>query len=105
MKMHGETVKILLCICFTLQHKINCVIHFAALKAVAESVSMPLTYYRNNVGGTITLLEVEYNTNPRSKLNQFVVCFLLGNSPASEVYMPTFRNTMSVPSSQAGRCA
>ena len=30
-----------------------------------------------------------------------VVCFLLGNSPASEYYMPTFRNTLSVPSSQA----
>jgi len=29
----------------------------------------------------------------------YVVCFLLGNSPASEFYMPTFRNTMSVPSS------
>ena len=61
-----------LLICFTLQHKIDCVIHFAALKAVGESVSMPLTYYRNNVGGTLTLLEVEYDTNPRSKLNQFV---------------------------------
>ena len=24
----------------------------------------------------------------------FIVCFLLGNSPASEVYMPTFRNTL-----------
>ena len=30
-----------------------------------------------------------------------IVCFLLGNYPASEVYMPTFRNTLSVPSSQA----
>ncbi|GFG30627.1 hypothetical protein Cfor_10527 [Coptotermes formosanus] len=39
-------------------HKIDCVIHFAALKAVGESVSVPLTYYRNNVGGTLTLLEV-----------------------------------------------
>jgi len=29
----------------------------------------------------------------------YVVCFLLGNSPASEFYMPTFRNTLSVPSS------
>jgi hypothetical protein len=29
------------------------------------------------------------------------VCFLLGNSPASEVYMSKFRNTLSVPSSQA----
>jgi hypothetical protein len=27
-----------------------------------------------------------------------VVCFLLSNSPASEFYMPTFRNTLSVPS-------
>jgi hypothetical protein len=28
-----------------------------------------------------------------------LVCFLLGNSPASEFYMPTFRNTLSFPSS------
>ena len=33
------------------------VIHFAALKAVGESVREPLAYYDNNVGGTITLLE------------------------------------------------
>ena len=33
-----------------------------------------------------------------------VVCFLLGNSPAYEFYMPTFRNTLSIPSSQADRC-
>ena len=31
-----------------------------------------------------------------------VVCFLLGDSPASDLYMPTFRNTLSVPSSKAG---
>jgi len=29
----------------------------------------------------------------------YVVCFLLGNSQASEFYMSTFRNTLSVPSS------
>jgi len=28
-----------------------------------------------------------------------LLCFLLGNSPASEFYMPTFRNSLSVPSS------
>jgi len=28
-----------------------------------------------------------------------VVCFLLSNSPASEFYMPTFRNALFVPSS------
>ncbi|MET0507730.1 MAG: UDP-glucose 4-epimerase GalE, partial [Burkholderiaceae bacterium] len=32
-------------------------IHFAGLKAVGESVAMPLAYYRNNVVGTTTLLE------------------------------------------------
>jgi len=32
-----------------------------------------------------------------------IICFLLGNFPASEFYMPTFRNTLFVPSSQAGR--
>jgi UDP-glucose 4-epimerase len=33
-------------------------IHFAALKAVGESVARPMLYYDNNVGGTIALLEV-----------------------------------------------
>jgi UDP-glucose 4-epimerase len=33
-------------------------IHFAALKAVGESVENPMLYYENNVGGTIALLEV-----------------------------------------------
>ena len=33
---------------------------------------------------------------------QNVVCFLLGDSPASDLYMPTFRNTLSVPFSKAG---
>jgi hypothetical protein len=36
------------------------------------------------------------------KMTCIVVRFLSGNSPASEVYMPTFRNTLSVPSSPAG---
>lgn len=33
------------------------VIHFAGLKAVGESVSLPLTYYQNNVTGSLNLLE------------------------------------------------
>jgi len=36
-------------------------------------------------------------SNFRRVLN--VVCFLLGNSRASEFYVPTFRNTLSLPSS------
>jgi len=39
-------------------------------------------------------------SNFRRVLN--VVCFLLGNSLASEFYMPMFRNALSVPASQAG---
>ena len=40
------------------QHKINAVIHFAGHKAVGESVRLPLTYYDNNVSGSIALAEV-----------------------------------------------
>jgi len=38
-------------------HRVDAVIHFAALKAVGESVREPLRYYRNNIGGTIALAE------------------------------------------------
>lgn len=37
------------------ENKIDAVIHFAALKAVGESSKIPLTYYDNNVSGTINL--------------------------------------------------
>lgn len=40
------------------QHDIVSVIHFAAYKAVGESVAKPLMYYHNNISGTIALLEV-----------------------------------------------
>lgn len=36
---------------------IDCVIHFAGLKSVAESVENPLAYYDNNLGGTTALCE------------------------------------------------
>ena len=41
-----------------LAHQVHIVIHFAALKAVGESVSQPLKYYQNNVSNTINLLDV-----------------------------------------------
>ncbi|GLV39759.1 UDP-galactose 4'-epimerase [Carabus blaptoides fortunei] len=40
------------------KHKIDCVIHFAAIKAVGESMQFPLLYYKNNLIGMINLLEV-----------------------------------------------
>lgn len=42
---------------FTKHNDIKAVIHFAALKAVGESVENPLLYYRNNISGMINLLE------------------------------------------------
>lgn len=45
------------------ENTIDSVIHFAGLKAVGESVRIPIKYYRNNLDTTLTLLEVmkEYN--------------------------------------------
>ena len=40
------------------KEKIDCCIHFAGLKAVGESVSMPWEYYDNNVAGTLVLVDV-----------------------------------------------
>lgn len=39
------------------EHQISAVIHFAALKAVGESVAQPLDYYDNNVNGALALLQ------------------------------------------------
>ena len=40
------------------ENKIDCVIHFAGLKAVGESVAMPWEYYDNNLNSTLVLTKV-----------------------------------------------
>ncbi len=40
------------------KEKIEAVIHFAGLKAVGESVQIPLAYYENNISGTVVLCQV-----------------------------------------------
>lgn len=40
------------------EHPCDACIHFAGLKAVGESVEKPWEYYENNIGGTLTLLDV-----------------------------------------------
>ncbi len=40
------------------RHPIDAVVHFAAHKAVGESVQKPLEYYRNNIGGLINTAQV-----------------------------------------------
>lgn len=49
-------------------HKIDAVIHFAGYKAVGESVEIPLTYYENNISGSINL----YQLMKKYKVNQLV---------------------------------
>ena len=47
------------------EEKIEAVIHFAGLKAVGESVSIPVAYYENNVAGTVSLLKAMENKGVR----------------------------------------
>ncbi|MBU1194153.1 MAG: UDP-glucose 4-epimerase GalE [Proteobacteria bacterium] len=56
------------------EHKIDAVIHFAGLKAVGESVSIPLKYFQNNITGTLNLLEV---------MNDFTVKNIVFSSSAT----------------------
>lgn len=46
--------------------KANAVIHFAGLKAVGESVEQPLSYYDNNVIGTLRLLQAMQECNVKT---------------------------------------
>ena len=58
-------------------HNITAVMHFAAYIAVGESVTDPAKYYRNNVAGTLTLLEAMV----AASINKFVfssTCALYG---------------------------
>ncbi|QIK70111.1 UDP-glucose 4-epimerase GalE [Erysipelothrix sp. HDW6C] len=48
------------------QEKIDAVIHFAAFKAVGESVSKPIEYYTNNISGLIGLLNVMRDHNVKN---------------------------------------
>ena len=46
-------------------HNIQAVMHFAAHKAVGESVEKPLAYYHNNVAGTLSVLDAMAQANVR----------------------------------------
>lgn len=49
-------------------HRVSAVMHFAAYAYVGESVADPAMYYRNNLGGTLSLLEAMRETG----VNQIV---------------------------------
>ncbi|MFI5219562.1 MAG: UDP-glucose 4-epimerase GalE [Bacteroidia bacterium] len=50
---------------FFKQNQVNAIVHFAALKAVGESVKIPLAYYRNNLMSLLNLLDLckKYSVN------------------------------------------
>lgn len=76
--------------------KYDVVIHFAGLKAVAESVEQPLKYYENNVEGTINLLNAMLNTGVNNII--FSSSATVYGDPGVTAYtedLPTGRNIPS----------
>ena len=64
--------------CFKKIGKVDGVIHFAALKAVGESVEKPLFYYKNNIQGLLNVLEASV----ANKIPNFIFsssCSIYGN--------------------------
>jgi UDP-glucose 4-epimerase len=47
-------------------HNFDAVIHFAGLKAVGSSTSIPLEYYDSNVGGALSIIKIMKSTNCRT---------------------------------------
>jgi UDP-glucose 4-epimerase len=63
-----------------LAHQFDGVIHFAAFKAVGESVSQPIKYYHNNVSGLISIL---------GKMDEYGVSNLIFSSSCTVYGTPT----------------
>lgn len=75
---------------------VDCVIHFAGLKAVGESVEKPVAYYRNNIDTTLTLLEVM----KENRVNQIVFsssATVYGAENASPLYETMKKGTCTNP--------
>lgn len=68
------------------QNNIDAVIHFAGLKSIGESVSMPLRYYYNNITGTLVLCELmqKYNIKKMVFSSSATVYGLNNTSPLTE---------------------
>lgn len=72
-------------------HQIDCVIHFAGKKSVPESILNPFMYYRNNVVGTLNLVEA---------MNKYSVKKIVFSSSAA-IYgnpkkLPIYENMQSI---------
>ena len=64
------------------EHEIGCIIHFAGLKAVGESVAQPLRYYGNNLGSTIALCNaMRRNSVKKMIFSSSATVYALGAEP------------------------
>jgi UDP-glucose 4-epimerase len=79
------------------KHKIEAVIHFAALKAVGESVEQPLDYYHNNVGGAVQLARAMQQTGVKTIIFSSSAC-VYGDQP-----IPYTEATPRAPANPYGR--
>lgn len=68
------------------KHPIDAVIHFAGLKAVGESVSIPIRYYHNNLTGTLNLCDLmqKYNVKRMVFSSSATVYGLHNKAPFTE---------------------
>ncbi|WON77756.1 UDP-glucose 4-epimerase GalE [Serratia sp. UGAL515B_01] len=76
-------------------HKISSVIHFAGLKAVGESTHNPLEYYKNNVSGTLTLLDEMRRANVHQLIFSSSATVYGANSPVPYVETTPIGSTTS----------
>jgi UDP-glucose 4-epimerase len=76
-------------------NRIDAVIHFAGLKAVGESVEIPLDYYHNNITGTLTLLDVMKEHNVKNIV--FSSSATVYGSPASLPILEDFPLSVTNP--------
>ncbi|NOU97323.1 UDP-glucose 4-epimerase GalE [Paenibacillus sp. LMG 31456] len=76
------------------QNPIDAVIHFAGLKAVGESVNLPLSYYHNNITGTLVLCELmkKYDVDKLVFSSSATVYGMPESVPISENFQLTATN-------------
>lgn len=77
------------------QYNIESVIHFAGLKAVGESVSMPLEYYDNNVNGSYVLVSAMRDAGVKSLI--FSSSATVYGDPASTPILENFPTSATNP--------
>jgi len=77
------------------EHPVTAVMHFAGLKAVGESIQLPLAYYENNVSGTLTLLAAMRHADVRTMV--FSSSATVYGNPASVPITEDFQRSTTNP--------